>query len=44
MMSGRRDIEPLIVAPGWINDEVRKGFMKDLNRAIVALEDKERLK
>ena len=38
----RRDKESLVGAPGWINDEIREGFMEGSDREIdVVLEDKE---
>ena len=42
VMIRRRDLEPLVDAPGWVNDEVRKGFMEGLDRIVdVLLKDEE---
>ena len=43
MVVGRRDVEPLVDAAGWISDEVRKGLVEGLNRVVDILEDKERV-
>lgn len=44
VMVGRGDKEPLIDAPGRIDDEVGKGFVKGLNGAInILVENEERV-
>lgn len=40
-MSGGGDVEPLVSASGWVGDEVSKGCVEGLNRALDVLEEKE---
>jgi len=43
MVAGERDKEPLVGAPGWINNEVGEGLMKRPNWEIGAQESQKRL-
>ena len=41
MMTRRKDTKLLIGAPGWVDNEVRKGLVEGSNRVINTLEDEE---